>query len=36
MFFILIFNLNFILFLEFYIDYGNLPIILQFDSTDPL
>jgi hypothetical protein len=30
------FNFYFILFLAFYIDYGNLPIILQFDSTDPL
>jgi hypothetical protein len=30
------FNLYFIIFLAFYIDYGNLPITLYFDSTDPL
>jgi hypothetical protein len=37
-FLIYIFILSFIFIpcLAFYIEYGNLPIILQFDSTDPL
>jgi hypothetical protein len=33
--FILISNFYSYSILAFYIDYGNLPIILQFDSTDP-